>query len=160
LGFALVGGLASAAYSAYLDHDYSTRRAAYDRAETCLTVSQIASCRYVGDARIVRRTMPGADPRVELTFVDLPGPDRMAYLYRTHIAEWNTWQEGSVLKAELWHGTVTMVAGVTTLDNPDTLPYVGPAPSLIFLAGTLALAGGLVWFLLRNVRPRRQDSSR
>jgi hypothetical protein len=158
LGLASLGFLGSAIYAAYLDHDYSTRRALYNAASPCPSGPQIANCRYVGDAQVVQKTMPAEDPRVELKFTQLSGLDVTAYLYRTHTAEWNAWRLGSALQAELWHGNVTKVAGVETLDNPDTLPEVGPIPWLILAAATLACAAGFAWFLLLNLRSGRGSS--
>lgn len=132
LGLAFLGGVGSTIYTAYLDHDYSSRRAAYDAAQPCVGPSQIAKCRYVGDVQVVGKTMPAQDPRVEIKFTQLAGLDVTAYLDRTHTDEWKTWQVGSVLQAELWQGSVTKVAGVETLDNPHNLPEVGPIPTLAF----------------------------
>ncbi len=158
LGAAFVIGLAITVYSAYLGNDYASRRTAYDGAKPCATASVITNCRYQGDARVVHKMMPGADPRVELVFVQLPRVDVIAYLYRSHISQWETWQVGSVLQAELWHGNVTMVAGIQTLDNPDILPEVGPGPALIFGAATLACVASFGWLLLLNLRVRREGT--
>jgi len=132
LGAAFVMGLALTSYTGYIAYDYSSRRAAYDTANPCASAASITNCKYQGDARIVHKLLPGADPRVELAFVDLDGADVTAHLDRSHRAPWDGWQEGSVVKAELWQGMVTIVAGVPTLDNPGTLPESGPGPAFIF----------------------------
>lgn len=155
LGAAFLLGLAITAYTAYIAYDYSSRRTAYDTAQPCATAANITSCRYQGDARIVHKLLPGRDPRVEVAFVQAQGANVTAYLDRSYKAQWDTWQEGSVVQAELWHGAVTTVAGVRTLDNPDTLPDSGAGPALIFGTATLACAGAMVWLLVLNLRSRR-----
>jgi hypothetical protein len=155
LGAAFVMGLALTTYTGYIAYDYSSRKASYDTAKPCASATNLADCRYQGDARIVHKLLPGADPRVELAFVDLRGADVTAYLDRSHRSQWDAFQEGSVVQAELWHGNVTMVAGVPTLDNPDTLPESGPGPALIFGIATLACAGFFVWLVMLNRRSSR-----
>ena len=104
------------------------------------------------DARADR---PVADPRVELAFVQLQRGDVTAYLDRSYRAQWDAWQEGSLVQAELWHGTATMVAGLRTLDSPDGLPDSGPVPALVFGTVTLACAGFFVWLMMLNRWARR-----
>jgi hypothetical protein len=155
LGAAFVMGLVLTAYTGYIAHDYSSRRAAYDTAKPCASAASITNCKYQGDARIVHKLLPGADPRVELAFVDVHGADVTAYLDRSHRSQWDTWQEASVVQAELWQGMVTMVGGVPTLDNPDTLPESGPAAAAVFGVATLACVGFFVWLLVLNRRSRQ-----
>jgi hypothetical protein len=147
LGVVAVMGLALTAYTTYLGYDYSNRRAAYDGAKPCASPADISRCRYQGDARIVRKSLSGADPRVELTFVQLPGVDLTAYLDRSYRSHWDSWQESSVVEAEVWQGKVTTVASLPTLESPDVLPSVGAAPALFFGTATLVLAASFFWFL-------------
>ncbi len=159
LGLAFLGALGSATYSEYLDHDYSLRRAAYDSSQVCADAIQITRFRYVGDAQVVSKTMPAQDPRTELKFIELSGLDVTAYLHRTHTAEWNNWEVGTILQAELWQGSVTKVAGVETLDNPHTLPEIGPGPAIIFGAMALVCGAGIAFYLLLNIRSARGTPS-
>lgn len=157
VGFAFVLGLGLTSFMAYISYDYSSRRTAYDTARPCATAVSTTNCRYQGAAGIVHKGISDrGDPRVELAFVQLPGAAVTGYLDRSHRPQWDTWQEGSVVQAELWHGAATMVAGVTTLQNPDSLPASGLGPPLIFGIATLACAGFFVWLKMLNRRSGRE----
>ena len=157
VGAGVLIGLGLTVFFLRLDYDYSSRTAAYDAAPSCASASNISNCRFEGPATIVhKRTDSNGDPLVDLSFDQLGGKVVTAYPENRYMAEWQGWQEGTAVSAELWQGVVTKVAGVPTRGNPDELPNGGLTPVVLFGIATLALLAGMVvlWTLNRRAATR------
>jgi hypothetical protein len=139
-------GLALTIFLVHLDLDYSSQTSAYDSAPACASAADIGSCRYQGAAQIASKSPDsGGSSIARLSFPGLEGRTFNAYLDKSHLATWQGWEIGSTVDAEVWHGYVSMVDGIRTSTNPDTLPNAGLAPAYFFGIPILVLVGGAVY---------------
>lgn len=144
-GLGAVLGLALAVFLVGVDLDYSSRTSAYDSAPVCASVADIGGCRYQGTAQITRTWMSDGFPRAQVSFAALGDRTFLAYLGKPDVPHWQLWETGMTVDAEVWHGDVSVIDGIKTATNPDTLPNAGLGPGLFFGIPTLVLAAGAVW---------------
>jgi len=150
-------GLVLTIFLVHLDLDYSSQRSAYDSAPVCASAADIGSCRYQGPARIASKsTGSGGSPIATVSFPGLDGRTFDAYLDKSHLATWQSWETGSTVDAEVWHGYVSVIDGIQTVTNPDTLPNAGLLPAFFFGIPTLVLAG---WSVFSAVLYRRRAAA-
>src|SRR5690348_15117203 len=139
-------GLALTIFLVHLDLDYSSQASAYNSAPVCASTADISSCRYQGVARIANKSPDsGGSSITRLSFPGLEGRTFDAYLDKSHLATWQGWETGSTVDAEVWHGYVSVIDGIQTSTNPDTLPNAGLAPAYCFGIPILILVGGSIY---------------
>ena len=156
-GIGAVFGLALAIFLTHIDLDYSSQTSAYDSAPVCASAADISGCRYQGPARIASKsTDSGGFPVARLSFPGLDGRAFDAYLDKSYLSRWQSWETGSTLDAEVWHGYVSVIDGIKTSTNPDTLPNAGLAPGVVFGSLALVLAG---WSVFASVLYRRRAAA-
>jgi hypothetical protein len=155
LGLAFIGGVTLAGVFGYLDRMYSKQTAAYDAAAVCSSATEIADCRFQGEATIVRKanhTDSSGSFSVDVSFSQLGGKTVTGDLDTAYQLQWQSWQQGATVNAELWQGLLTKVGSVPTLSNPDLLPNAGSVPVVVFGGGAAAMVVAFVWLVSLNRR--------
>ncbi len=138
----VIGAVAAGALT-YFNFRNADLQSAYRAATACALPSDALAgegCRYTADATVTGSSMSNY-LTVSVTFDQLSG--------RTFTTAFGKGLEpppelvatGSLVRAELWDGHVTRLAGVATSDDPDLLPG-----NFLPAAGIGAIVGALVIF--------------
>jgi hypothetical protein len=152
-GLGIVFGLFLTGAMLYFDIDYTSRISAYDAAPACASTADISHCRYQGPAQIITKSIDDlGDLTAQLAFTELGGRSVSAYVDKTYSSQWQGWESGTTVNAELWQGEVAVVNGIPTLPNPDKLPNAGLVPVVVFGGATLVL---VAWFIFSLILVRR-----
>lgn len=146
-GAVAVLSVALTGFMVYLSLGYSSRTSAYDSAQICASARAIAQCRFIGSAVIQEERNTSANVLVDLIYSDLPDKKYTAYFAQDSAWSLPRWQPGTSVRAELWNGNVTVLDGVKTLDNPDTLPNSGLPVAIFFAVATLILLTGTAYLV-------------
>ncbi len=152
IALAAAGGVASFA-------DLQTReRAAYDAAPVCSSASDVSSCRFDGQGRIVDTSTSQGKPSVDVQLDEL-GKLYNAQLDSAYTSRWQKWEVNQTVEAEVFDGSLVKVDGLQTTSNPDTFAISGyRAAAIVALALFVILGAPSVWLAIlyrREMQYRR-----
>lgn len=120
--------------------EYSGDAAAYDASPMCVSTADVSNCKYEGPATVVNTSVDKYSHLwVTVTFDELAGRKVDGIAGDQLASVWRQWKPGDKLDAEMWHGSLTIIAEVRTDTNPHNLASSYGPPSLVFAAATIAL---------------------
>lgn len=137
----------------------SGKQSTYLSAPVCASAADVSNCRFQGPARVVS-TWQKSGLWVEVAFDQLGGRRFDADVDPSARSTWQTWKPEDQVAAELWQGQVTVVGGLRTSRNPDSMTGLFFPAVWIVIAVMIPLLALMAWWTVAYRRAARVLANR